>query len=53
MASTGPPLPQQLDWGCTQSLCCEEEEDLQGVEWNWGKAYVITAAFSHRQGKAQ
>ncbi len=37
--------PQQLDQGSIQSLCCKEEEDLQGVEWNWARQCVITAAF--------
>jgi hypothetical protein len=31
--------PQQLDWGPNWSLCCEEEEeDLHGVDRNWGTA---------------
>jgi hypothetical protein len=38
--------PQQLDRGSNQSLCCEEEEDLQGVEWNRGRQCVIIAGFS-------
>jgi hypothetical protein len=29
--------PQQLDWGSNRSLCWEEEEDLQRVEWNRGR----------------
>jgi hypothetical protein len=29
---------QQLDRGCDRSLCCEEEEDLQGVKWNRGRS---------------
>jgi hypothetical protein len=33
----GPPPPQQLDQGSDRSLCCEEEEDLQEVEWNQGR----------------
>ncbi len=34
-ASKGlPSPPQRLDWGSNRSLCCKEEEDLQGVEWN-------------------
>jgi hypothetical protein len=31
-----PPPPQQLDRGSNWSLCCKEEDDLQGVEWNPG-----------------
>ncbi len=44
--------PQQLDWGSNRSLCCKEEEDLQGVEWNRGWQYVITAGFSHCRREA-
>jgi hypothetical protein len=29
--------PSNLTGGFNQSLCCEEEEDLQGAEWNQGK----------------
>ncbi len=39
------PPPQQLDQGSNPSLCCKEEEDLQGVEWNQGRQYVIKLAF--------
>jgi hypothetical protein len=45
--------PQQLDQGSNRSLYCEKEEDLQGVEWNQGKAWVITAGFLHHRHKAQ
>ncbi len=37
--------PKQLDRGSNQSLCCEEEEALQGEEWNRGRKCVITAGF--------
>ncbi len=41
-------LPKLLDWGSKWALCYEEEEeDLQGVEWNQGRQCVITAGFSH------
>ncbi len=33
MASIGPPPPSNLNGGFNWSLCCEEEEDLQGAEW--------------------
>jgi hypothetical protein len=46
-------LSQQLDQGSNWSLCCEEEEDLQGVELNRGKTCVITAGFSHCQPEAK
>jgi hypothetical protein len=32
-APQGFPPPQQLDRGSDRLLCCEEEENLQGVEW--------------------
>ncbi len=48
-----PPPPQQLDQGTDRSQRCEEEEeDLQGVEWNRGRQCVITAGFSHHRHNA-
>jgi hypothetical protein len=32
-----PPLPRNLTRGFNRSLFCEEEDDLQGTEWNQGK----------------
>ncbi len=31
------PSPSNLTGGFNQSLCCEEEEDLPGAEWNQGR----------------
>ncbi len=40
--------PQQPDQGSNRSLCCKEEEDLQGVEWNCGRHAMCKATgFSH------
>ncbi len=39
-------LPQQHNWGSNWSLCCEEDEDLQGVEWNRGRHVMCDQLFT-------
>jgi hypothetical protein len=40
VAKVVPRSREKRTWGSDRSLCCEEEEDLQGAEWNRGRSSV-------------